>query len=74
MIWIDDIQFAKSIADLKMSNTVTAAKLHPNFEVFLTHKLRVVSRRLQEKSVYWRRCCTKRKTPSHGKAHRTDDL
>ena len=33
MAWINEIESAKSIADLKTSKTITGAKLQTNFEV-----------------------------------------
>ena len=33
MIWIDEIESAKSTAELKTSNSITGAELHTNFEL-----------------------------------------
>ena len=71
MIWIDDIQFAKSIADLKMSDTVTAAKLHPNFEVLdsqVKSCLKKTSREecLLEKMLHKQENAFSREGTSHG--------
>ena len=39
MVWINEIESAKSIAELKTSNTVTGAKWQMNFEFFFLKKI-----------------------------------
>ena len=44
-VWINEIESAKSIADLKTSYTITGAKLQTNFEVLhseITHGLMMI--------------------------------
>ena len=68
MVWIDEIEPEKSIADLKTSCTITQAKLQTNYEVFDSYT-RVVSRRsstetAREESSFKKKL--HRKTLSHG--------
>ena len=72
MNWINEIESAKSFADLKTSCSVTKTKLQTNFEV-LDSKKRVVARRSSTKTSKEessRRSCTKRNAFSReGKSH-----
>ena len=58
MIWIIEVESSKSIAELKTLNTTTGAELQTSYEVRFS----------------WRRSCTERKSPSHGKAGRMEEL
>ena len=72
-VWINEIESAKSVVDLKTSYSNTGDRLQTNFatgEWFQDDH----QRRLQKKSRHSRKSCTSRKTLSHGRASRMDDL
>ena len=78
LVWVSEIESAKTVADLKTSCTITGATLQSNVVVLdstiASGFQQDHQRRLHKKSLVARRSCTKRKTLSHGKAGRMGDL
>ena len=75
-MWVNDIESAKSVADLQTSYSITGAELQANFKV-LDSKKQVVSRRssteTSKEESSFKKKLHKRKTLLHGKASRMDD-
>ena len=74
---INEIEFAKSVADLETSYTITGAKLQ-TILVILESKIssnltKIISGDFKRR-VFIREQATSKKTLSHGKACRMDDL
>ena len=76
MVWFNETESAKSVADLKKSDTITGSKLQTNSEVLGSEmasglKRIIHQRRLQKKSLHSRGSCTKRNKvfPREGKSH-----
>ena len=77
MIWINEIESAKSIADLKTSYSITGAKLQTNFEVLDSKKASGRKKIINEdfkKRVFIQEEAAQKEMLSHGKARRMDDL
>ena len=78
MMWINEIESAKSIDDLKTTCAITGAKLQTNCEV-LDSKMasglkKIINGDFKRRVFNQKRRCTESKTLSHWKASRVDDL
>ena len=74
---INQIESAKSIADLKKLYSITGAKVQTIFKDLDSPKARSQEdhqRSQEKKSLHSRGSCTERKTLSHGKACHMDDV